>query len=85
VASAALAHGVAQALLPEQLEQYLVARRLTAAGVAHMLDPDASAEEVAPFIAGALADEGMRSTITTLALKRPAGRASARIAQMLEA
>jgi hypothetical protein len=50
-----------------------------------MLDPDASAEEVAPFIAGALADGGMRSAITTLELKRPAGRASARIAQMLEA
>lgn len=86
IASAAIGHGVAQALLPGQLEQFMVAQRLAGLGLARMLDPDTPGADVGAFIAAALADTALREAAEReKAASRPTGRAAARIAAMLEA
>jgi UDP:flavonoid glycosyltransferase YjiC (YdhE family) len=85
IASAAISQGVAQALLPGQLEQFMVARRLASEGLARMLDPDAPGAVVAAFLAEALADTALREAAAREQdAGRPAGSAAARIAAMLE-
>jgi UDP:flavonoid glycosyltransferase YjiC (YdhE family) len=59
VLSAALRHGVAQALLPMHLEQYLVARRAVEGGFARALEPDTDAD-FATWLRDALADRALR-------------------------
>jgi UDP:flavonoid glycosyltransferase YjiC (YdhE family) len=85
IASAAIGHGVAQALLPGQLEQFMVAQRLAEAGLARTLDPEAPAEAVGAFIAQALKDTALREAAARERdASRPAGSAAARIAAMME-
>ncbi len=60
LAARALVAGVPMALVPMQLEQYLVGMRLVRAGVAQMLAPDAPSADLRGWIAGAVADARMR-------------------------
>ena len=55
IVAAAMRLGVPQALLPLQLEQYLVARRASENGIARCLDP-AATPDLAQYLAAALAD-----------------------------
>jgi UDP:flavonoid glycosyltransferase YjiC (YdhE family) len=82
--SAAAARGVPQALLPAQLEQFLVARRLTEAGAARMLDPDEAAVDFEHWLAGAM-NEAARQAAGALVAEasRPALDAADRIARLL--
>jgi len=85
MAAAAIEHGVAQAILPGQLEQYMVGQRLATNGLARVFDPDGPGEGVGAFIAGALADMSLRGAAAReRGASRPAGRAAERIAAMLE-
>lgn len=81
--AAAAALGVAQALLPLQLEQYLVARRLRATGAARMLEPD----EITDFdrwLADATSGEARSAASRFRAeASRPSLDAADRIARML--
>ena len=60
LAARACVAGVPFALLPMQLEQYLIARRLAASGTARMVSPDEPARDYGRWLAEALEDEGMR-------------------------
>ena len=82
--SAAAAHGVAQALLPEHLEQSLVARRLTESGAARMLDPAEDAVDLERWLADAMNDASRRAAATLAAENsRPALDAADRIARWI--
>ena len=61
LAARACVAGVPLALLPMQLEQYLVARRLVASGTSRMISPDEPPRDYGPWLAEALEDEGMQS------------------------
>jgi UDP:flavonoid glycosyltransferase YjiC (YdhE family) len=52
--------GVPMALLPMQLEQFLVARKAVEAGVATAIAPDAPMADFAEWFATALAHDGLR-------------------------
>ena len=82
--SAAAAHGVAQALLPIHLEHSLVARRLTQAGVARMLDPEDPPVDFERWLAEAT-NEAARKAARNLAAEtsRPALDAAERIDRWL--
>jgi UDP:flavonoid glycosyltransferase YjiC (YdhE family) len=81
--AAAAALGIAQALLPLQLEQYLVARRLAATGAARLLEPG----EVPDFdrwLADAMnADARSAAAALRADASRPRIDAADRIARML--
>lgn len=85
-ASAAAAHGVAQALLPIHLEQSLVARRLADMGAATVLGPDDGDTDVERWLARA-SNEAARLAAQRLAaqLSRPPLDAAERIARWMGA
>lgn len=83
--AAAAAHGVPQALLPGQLEQYLVARRLVESGAARMLAPEEIPADYAGWLAAA-AGAPARAAAHRLRPEaaRPSIDAAERIARRLE-
>ena len=83
-AAVAAALGVPQALLPMQLEQYLVARRLVETGAARMIEPDALPPRLVDWLAD-VAGPAARAAAQALrgeAARQP-GDAAARIARVL--
>jgi UDP:flavonoid glycosyltransferase YjiC (YdhE family) len=80
----ALAAGVPLALLPQQLEQYLVGRRIVSSGCGVMVAPDAPAPEFDAWLAQALAQPSLRQAAAASPLAgRKAESAAAWIAARL--
>lgn len=85
IAAAAAAHGVPQALLPMQLEQYLVARRLQGTGAARMLEPGQWPADFARWLAEAASEPARAAALALRAqASRPPLDAAERIARRLE-
>ena len=86
IVEAAMRHGVPQALLPMHLEQYLVARRASSAGIASVFEPDAAPHEIEGWLGNAFADAALaaaaRSIAGSVAARTPASAAE-RIARHL--
>jgi UDP:flavonoid glycosyltransferase YjiC (YdhE family) len=87
IVAAAAAAGAAQALLPTQLEHYLVSRRMRESGAAVMIEPDRPAQELAAWIAAALTRSDLRACASAAreAASRPAASAAERIERLLVA
>ena len=84
-AGRALAAGVPLALVPMQLEQFLVATRLRDQGVATVVSPEDPGRDLSEWLRAALADGAMRDAARKAATApRPSGSAAARIATLLE-
>ena len=84
--------GVPLALLPMQLEQFLIARRVKAASAAEMVSPDDPQPEFRAWLGGILAREELRAGARALSaahrgydFAHAAARAAQRIAQALPA
>ncbi|MEP7068964.1 MAG: nucleotide disphospho-sugar-binding domain-containing protein [Usitatibacter sp.] len=60
LAARALAAGVPMALLPQQLEQFLIARRIAAGGSAAMLSPEDAAPDFVAWLAALVARNDLR-------------------------
>lgn len=91
IAARALAAGVTQALLPMNLEQLLVSRRMQEDGVAGVFDPDGPAAHLQPWLAALLERADLRAAareraraFDELAFADAPRRAAARIAQVAE-
>jgi UDP:flavonoid glycosyltransferase YjiC (YdhE family) len=65
VCAAALVAGVPLALLPMQLEQYLIARRLARAGVAELIAPDDATVDFAAWLRAVIARKDLRAVART--------------------
>lgn len=74
LAARALVAGVPMALLPMQLEQFLVGQRLADAGVATMLAPDAELPDLARWLEKALADGALADAAAAHAAKHAGHR-----------
>lgn len=88
----AIVAGVPLALLPMQLEQYLIARRVKAASAAEMVSPDDPQPEFRTWLGSILAREELRAGARALSaahrgydFAHAAERAARRIAQALPA
>lgn len=81
----ALEAGVPVALLPIQLEQFLIGRRVVSAGAGAMLAPDEPAPDMKAWLTEVLARGEMRDAAAASTLRgRKPQSAAARIAQELE-
>jgi UDP:flavonoid glycosyltransferase YjiC (YdhE family) len=69
IVTRALEAGVPLALLPQQLEQYLIARRLAAANMAVMLSPQDALPDLKAWLASALERAGMRAAAAASAVR----------------
>jgi UDP:flavonoid glycosyltransferase YjiC (YdhE family) len=90
LAARALVAGVPMALLPMQLEQFLVGSRLVAAGVARMIAPEASLPDLAAWMRDALEDARLKEAARAQAARHAgyafdaaAAHTAQRIAQAL--
>ena len=84
IVARALEAGVPVALLPQQLEQFLVGRRAVSAGTGVMLSPEETSVDMARWLKDALSNTDLRKAAreSTLRSHRPAS-AAARIAAVL--
>jgi UDP:flavonoid glycosyltransferase YjiC (YdhE family) len=81
----ALAAGVALALLPQQLEQYLVGRRVVTAGAGVMVAPDEAMPDLRAWLAQALGRAELRRAAAASTLRaRVRASAAQRIADGIE-
>ena len=81
----ALEAGVPLALLPQQLEQFLVGRRVVSAGAGAMLAPDEPLPDLKDWLSRALASAEMRAAAEASTLRgRRRASAAERIARELE-
>ena len=78
----ALAAGVPLALLPQQLEQFLIARRIVSAGAGVMLSPDAGTVDFGKWLREALASGELRAAAAGSPVR---GRVPASAAQRIAA
>jgi UDP:flavonoid glycosyltransferase YjiC (YdhE family) len=82
----ALAAGVPLALLPQQFEQYLVARKVVDAGAGVMLEPDVPSPDFAGWLAAAAVNGTLRQAASTSPLRgRRKQSAAERLAAMIAA
>jgi UDP:flavonoid glycosyltransferase YjiC (YdhE family) len=80
----ALAAGVALALLPIQLEQYLIGRRVVEAGAGALYAPEDSPEGIRAWLAQALESTSMRAAAQASPLRtRERGNLAARLEQLV--
>jgi UDP:flavonoid glycosyltransferase YjiC (YdhE family) len=80
----ALEAGVATALLPQQLEQYLVGRRVVSAGAGAMIAPDEPVSDLKAWLAQVLAQESLSAGAAASPLRgRVRTSAAQRIAERL--
>lgn len=85
IVARALEAGVPLALLPLQLEQFLVGRRVVAAGAGVMLSPEEKAPDLGAWLAQALAREDLcRAAAGSPVRARTPSNAAQRIARSLE-
>ena len=85
MAARALEAGVPLALLPQQLEQYLVGRRVVSSGAGVMLDPEDKAADFKTWLAQALARDDLRRAAASSPLRgRKPASAALRIARALQ-
>lgn len=81
----ALKAGVPLALLPLQLEQFLVARRVVSSGAGTMVPPDEKAPDLRAWLAQALASEDLHAAAAASTVRtRTPSSAAHRIAQAFE-
>ena len=84
IVTRALEAGVPLALLPQQLEQYLISQRLTAANTAVMLSPEEPLPDLVAWLTGALERADMRVAAAASPVRTRAGSSVAkRIAAMM--